>query len=157
MAGLSQARSLARRRLPGRAAAVAAVLAYSWWATTFRPFTWPIRITTALPGVVLFAAAARDHRGRARLRALLSEWRAVLGDTRSHLPVRGKVAWRAGTVVWSLLIAAIAGWELMARLNGPRSQYPTISSMVDALTQSHTIRFLVFVLWLLFGRDLLRR
>ncbi len=157
MAGLSEARSLAGRRLAGRAAVVATVLAYSWWATTFRAFTWPMRITTALPGVVLFAAAARDHRRRAGLRAWLSQWRTVLGDAHPYLPIRSKVAWRAGTVVWSLLIAAIAGWELMARLNGPRSQYPTISSMADALTQSHAIRFLVFVLWLLFGRDLLRR
>jgi hypothetical protein len=157
MAGLSEARSLAGRRLAGRAAAVATVLAYSWLATTFRAFTWPMRITTALPGVVLFAAAARDRRRRARLRVWLSQWRTVLGGAHPYLPVRSKVAWRAGTMVWSLLIAAIAGWELMARLNGPRSQYPTISSMVGALTQPHAIRFLVFVLWLLFGRDLLRR
>ncbi|HZD75158.1 MAG TPA: hypothetical protein VE776_14925 [Actinomycetota bacterium] len=157
MAELSGSRALAGRRLAARAAIVATVLAYSWWATTFRSFTWQMRITTALPGVVLLAAAARDHRKRITLRAWLSEWRTVLGDSHPSLPVRSKVAWRAGTVVWSLLIAAISGWELMARLNSPRPQYPTISSMAGALTQSHAVRFLVFVLWLLLGRDLLRR
>lgn len=157
MAGLSESRPVVARRLAGRAAIAVAVLAYSWWATTFRPFTWPIEVATAVPGVVLFFAAARDRRRRISLRAWRSEWREVLRGAYRSLPVEGKVAWRAGTVVWSLLIAAVTSWELMARLHSPRSEYPTISSMADSLTQSHAIRFLVFVLWLLFGRDLLRR
>lgn len=157
MAGLSESRPVAARRLAGRAATAIAVLAYCWWATTFRAFTWPIRITTALPGVVLLIAAARDRRRRIKLRVWVSEWRAALKGAHRSLPVESKVAWRAGTAVWSLLIAAVASWELMARFHSPRSEYPTISSMADSLTQSHPIRFLVFVLWLLFGRDLLRR
>jgi hypothetical protein len=157
MAGLSESRPVSARRLAGRAAIAAAVLAYCWWATTFRPFTWPIRIATALPGVVLFIAAARDRRRRISLRAWRSEWREALRGAHHSLPVESKVAWRAGTVVWSLLIAAVAGWELMARFHSSRSEYPTISSMADSLTQSHAIRFLVFVLWVQFGRDLLRR
>jgi hypothetical protein len=157
MAWLSEPRSLAGRRLAARAAVAATVLAYSWWATALRSFTWPMRVATALPGVALLVAASRDRRRRGSLRAWLSGWRAVLGSAHPRLPVRSKVAWRAGTVVWSLLIAAIAGWELIARLHGPRSQYPTISSMAGSLTQPHAVRCLVFVLWLLFGRDLLRR
>lgn len=157
MAGLSEPRPVSARGLAGRAAIAVAVLAYSWWTTTFRPFTWPIEITTVLPGVVLFFAAARDPRRRISLRAWRSEWREVLRGTHRSLPVARKVAWRAGTVVWSLLIGAATSWELMARLHSPRSEYPTISSMADSLTQSHAIRFVVFVLWLLFGRDLLRR
>jgi hypothetical protein len=157
MAGLSAPLAVVVRRLTARPVVIVAVLAYCWWATTFRAFTWPMRIATAVPAVVLLVAAARDRRRRISLRAWMSEWRAVLGDAHRSLPVRNKVAWRAGTVVWSLLVAAVAGWELMARLHAPRSEYPTISSMVDALTQSHAVRFLVFVLWLLFGRDLLRR
>jgi hypothetical protein len=38
-------------RSPARVAALVSVLAHSWWVTTFRPFTWPIRIATAIPGV----------------------------------------------------------------------------------------------------------
>ena len=155
MAGLSGPTTAAARRLAwGGAVAVAA---YSWWATTFGPFTLAMRITTALPGVALLVATARDRRRRITLRAWLSEWRAVLGDEHPSLPVMSKVDWRAGTVVWSLLVAAITGWELRALMHSPRSRYPTISSIMDWLTQSHTVRSLVFVLWLLFGYDLLRR
>ena len=157
MDALRELRLTASRHLAWRAAAAAAVLAYSWWVTTFRSFTWPIRIATALPGAVVLVAAWRDRRRRSSLRAWLSVWRAVLGRAHRSLPVKARVAWRAATVVWSLLIAAVAGWELMARLHSPRTEYPTISSMVGSLTQSHAVRFAVFVLWLLFGRDLLRR
>ena len=154
MSGLASAQT---RWRAARLLMVGAVLAYSWWVTTFRAFTWPMRVGTAVPGVVLLLVAARDRRRRLALRAWLSEWLAVLGEARPAVPVRRRVAWRAGTVVWSLLIAAIAGWELMARLHAPRAIYPTLSSLSDSVTRLHPVRFIAFVLWLLFGRDLLRR
>jgi hypothetical protein len=51
----------------------------------------------------------------------------------------------------------ISTWELLARLHASRSLYPTLSSLSDSVTRVHAVRFLAFVLWLLFGRDLLRR
>jgi hypothetical protein len=115
-----------------------------------------MRITTAIPGVIVLLLAARDHRRRAAFRAWVASWHLVQGGQESS-PVRRRVVWRAGTMVWALLIAAISVWELLARLHTPRSLYPTLSSLSDSVTRVHAVRFLVFVLWLLFGRDLLRR
>jgi hypothetical protein len=42
-----------RWRTPARVAAPVTVLVYAWWVTSFRAFTWPIRIATAVPGVLL--------------------------------------------------------------------------------------------------------
>jgi hypothetical protein len=138
-------------------AAVATVLAYSWWATDFRPFTLPIRLATAIPGVLLLALAARDQRGRSALRAWVASWGLLVDRSEPRRPPRRRIAWRAGTVVWTLLIAAISTWEVLARVQAPRSLYPTLSSLSDSVTREHAARFLAFVLWLLFGRDLLRR
>lgn len=146
-----------RWRSPARLGAVTAVLVYSWWVTTFRPFTWPMRITTAIPGVLVLVLAARDRRRRAALRAWFATWRLVLEERDRQLPLRRRIVWRGGTVVWSLLIATISAWELLARLHAPRSVYPTLSSLSNSVTRVHAVRFLAFVLWLLFGRDLLRR
>lgn len=148
---------LGRWRSPARVAAVTAVLAYSWWVTTFRPFTWPMRIATAIPGVLLLLLAARDQRRRSALRTWVASWRLLNGGHDQPLPLRRRIIWRGGTVVWTLLILAISAWELLARLHTPRSLYPTLSSLSDSVTRVHAVRFLAFVLWLLFGRDLLRR
>ena len=146
-----------RWRTPARVAAVAAVLVYAWWVTDFRAFTWPIRIATTIPAVVLLVVAARDRRPRLPLREWFSSWRLTTGDQRPERPLWRRVVWRGGTVVWTLLIVAVTAWEVMARLHAPRSLYPTLSSLSDSATRAHAVRFLAFVLWLLFGRDLLRR
>ncbi|HZD38384.1 MAG TPA: hypothetical protein VE664_07065 [Actinomycetes bacterium] len=136
--------------------AVVSVLLYSWWVTTFRPFTWPIRIGIAIPAAFLVLLAGRDSRRRSALRTWVASWRLVHAR-REPTPLWRRVVWRAGTVYWTLLIAAISIWELAARLHTPRSAYPTLSSLSDSVTRMHAVRFLAFVLWLLFGRDLLRR
>ena len=146
-----------RWRTPARVAAVAAVLVYAWWVTDFRPFTWPIRIATSIPAVVLLVLGARDRRPRLPLRTWFASWRLTTGDQQTARPLWRGVVWRGGTMVWTLLIVAVAAWELMARLHLPRSLYPTLSSLSGSATRVHAVRFLAFVLWLLFGRDLLRR
>lgn len=146
-----------RWRSPARVAVITAVLTYSWWVTTFRAFTWPIRIATAIPGVVLLVLAARDQRRRTALRSWVSSWRLVEAAHNPPLPLWRRIVWRGGTVIWTLLIVGISTWELLARLHAPRSLYPTLSSLSDSVTRVHAVRFLAFVLWLLFGRDLLRR
>jgi hypothetical protein len=138
-----------------RVAAAAVVLVYAWLVTDFRAFTWPIRIATAVPAVVLLVLASRDRRVRLPLRVWFASWRLTTTDPR--LPLWRRVMWRSGTVVWTLLIVAISAWEVLARLHTPRSLYPTLSSLSGAATRLHALRFLAFVLWLLFGRDLLRR
>jgi hypothetical protein len=99
--------------------------------------------------------ASRDRRVRVPLRVWFASWRLTTIDPR--LPLWRRVVWRSGTVAWTLLIVAISAWEVLARLHAPRSLYPTLSSLSDAATRLHALRFLAFVLWLLFGRDLLRR
>jgi hypothetical protein len=148
---------LSRWRSPARVAALVMVPVYAWWVTSFRPFTWPIRIATAVPGVLLLVLAARDRRVRVPLRAWFASWRLTASAQQPPLPLWRRIVWRAGTVVWSLLIVAISTWEVMARLHAPRSLYPTLSSISGSVTRVHAVRFLAFVLWLLFGRDLLRR
>jgi hypothetical protein len=147
-----------RWRSPARVAAIVSVLAYSWWVTTFQPFTWPIRIAIAIPGVSLLLLAASDRRRRTALRSWVASWHLVQ-DERGQEPARlwRRVVWRGGTVAWTLLIVGISIWELVARFHTPRSAYPTLSSLSDSVTRVHAVRFLAFVLWLLFGRDLLRR
>jgi hypothetical protein len=144
-----------RWRSPVRVAAVAAVLVYAWLVTDFRAFTWPIRIATVVPSVTLLVVAARDRRVRVPLRAWFASWRLTADDPR--LPLWRRIVWRPGTVVWILLIVVISVWEVLARLHTPRSLYPTLSSLSDSATRLHALRFLAFVLWLQFGRDLLRR
>jgi hypothetical protein len=144
-----------RWRTPVRVAAAAAVLVYAWLVTDFRAFTWQIRIATAVPAVVLLVLASRDRRVRVPLRVWFASWR--LATTGPRLPFWRRVVWRSGTVVWTLLIVTISAWEVLARLHTPRSFYPTLSSLSDAATRLHALRFLAFVLWLLFGRNLLRR
>jgi hypothetical protein len=101
-------------------AAISAVLVYAWWVTYFRAFSWPIRIATAVPGVLLLVLAARDRRVRAPLRAWFASWRLTTAGQRPP-PLWRRIVWRAGTVVWSLLIVAVSAWEVMARLHAPRS------------------------------------
>lgn len=138
-----------------RVAAVAAALVYAWLVTDFRAFTWPIRIATTVPAVALLVVAARDRRVRVPLRAWFASWRLTTADPRR--PLWRRIVWRAGTVVWTLLIVAISAWEVLARLHTPRLLYPTLSSLSDSATRLHALRFLAFVLWLQFGRGLLRR
>jgi hypothetical protein len=142
---------------PARVAAVAVVLVYAWWVTDFRAFTWPIRIATTIPALVVLLLAGRDRRVRMPLRSFFASWRLTTGGQPPARPLRRRVVWRAGTVVWSLLIVAVSAWELQARLHAPRALYPTLSSLSDSATRLHAVRFLAFVPWLLFGRDLLRR
>ena len=148
-----------RWRSPSRVAALVSVLAYSWWVTTFRPFTWPIRIATAIPGVFVLLLAAGDRRPRPGVRAWVASWHLLVQDEagQEQGPPWRRVVWRGGTVAWTLLIVSISIWELLAKFHTPRSIYPTLSSLSDSLTRVHAVRFLAFVLWLLFGRDLLRR
>jgi hypothetical protein len=145
-----------RWRSSARVAVIVSVLAYSWWVTTFRPFTVPIRVGTAVPAVFLILLAIRDRHRRIPLRTWVASWHLVEGG-QEPAPLWRRVVWRRGTVAWTVLIVGISVWELVARFHSPRSVYPTISSLMDSITRIHGMRFLAFVLWLLFGRDLLRR
>jgi hypothetical protein len=54
-------------------------------------------------------------------------------------------------VVWSAIAAAVLAWELLALRSSPRSQHPTISSLVETIEQHHVGRIVLFLAWLWLG------
>lgn len=121
------------RRPAAHAAGAAGVLAYAWWATGLRPFS--AEATLAVVGAGLAAMTT----GQAR-RPQHDSRRAIAG-------VRG----------WLVLLVALAGWQLLAYVQEPRSEHPTLSSLTNAALDTHTARAIAFAVWLIAGSWLARR
>jgi hypothetical protein len=118
--------------------AAGAVVVYGWWATSLQHFTWPSRAVILVPGLVLLGIAAK----RSRL-------------CRRH---RTQRADRAGLTIWAVLGLAIVGWELFNFFHSGRSEYPTLSSLVNGLdSTSHPVRLVMFLGWVALGWDLAER
>ena len=110
---------------------------FVWWATELRPFTAPAFWVTLSAGVGTIALG----------------WRARPG---APATAPGPEP-RSGYLVWALLAAALAGWELVAFLQLPRAEHPTLSSLANAIFGSHAVRFMAFALWLAAGFGIARR
>ena len=119
------------------ASAVAGLVAYSWIAAGFRPFTLAEEVMVAIPAVLVFAAAWRSSRR--------TEPRVVDRSPR----------WSAG--VWLGLVVVAFTWELSAFFSGPRVDHPTLSVIADEVMSVHPGRALVFLLWLALGWLLVAR
>lgn len=115
------------------AAGAAGVFAYAWWATGRSPFT--ITATLAVVGAGLAAMAA----GLA--------WQPQI---ESRPP-------RTGAVRWAVMLVALAVWQLSAYVQQPRSENPTLSSLINVALESHTGRALAFTAWLVAGSRFARR
>lgn len=115
------------------AASTAGLFAYAWWATGRRPFT--AMATLAVVGAGLAAMA-------------ISQARRPQNDARPGL---------AGAMGWLVLLVALAGWQLLAYVQEPRSEHPTLSSLANAALDTHTGRALAFAAWLVGGSRLARR
>jgi hypothetical protein len=115
------------------AAGAAGVFAYAWWATGRSPFT--TTATLAVVGAGL-AAMAVGHARRPQ------------NETRPT---------PAGAVRWVVVLVALAGWQLLAYVQQPRSEHPTLSSLTNAALESHTGRALAFTAWLVAGSRFARR
>ena len=63
----------------------------------------------------------------------------------------GPVSPRPGAWAWALWCAAVAGWELFWLFGSPRTDHPTISSLVNALIATHPARAAAVLLWLAAG------
>ncbi|MDQ4149536.1 MAG: hypothetical protein M3164_06040 [Actinomycetota bacterium] len=127
----------ARRTLLGVATACGAIVgatAFAWWATSLRPFTTPSLIVTLASGALALFAGSRLRSQRAN---------------------RDFPAW--GYRVWMGLAVALASWELMAFMQQPRSNHPTLSSIANEILDSHPLRTAAFLVWLATGVDLARR
>jgi hypothetical protein len=109
------------------------VAADAGWVTGLRPFT--AASTAAVVGAGLVAMAVG------------SRYRRPGGE-----PVGG-----ADKVVWASLVGALGAWQLAAYLQHPRSHHPTLSSLTNALLDTHPARAAAFVVWLVAAARLARR
>jgi glucose-6-phosphate dehydrogenase assembly protein OpcA len=110
-----------------------ALLVYGWWATSRPPFAATTTVAVVGAGVVSMAVGARDRR-----------------PALPPLSVRD-------VALWSVLLGALAAWQLAAYLQQPRSQHPTLSSLANTMLDTHPARTLAFVAWLAGAARLARR
>jgi hypothetical protein len=118
-----------------RAAVAAAACAYGWWAVGLPPFSWEASLA------VLAAGAAA----------------AVAGGRRRQRRPAGRPVDVGRVVPWLALLAAAATLELSSYLQQPRADHPTISSLTNALLDSHPARAAAFAGWLAATVALARR
>lgn len=112
-----------------------ALLAYAWWAVARPPFSG-----TATAAVLAAGAAA-----------------ALAGLAAGPRPRGPAGAGPRHAVPWLILVAAAAAWQLAAYGQHPRYDHPTLSSLANALLESHPARAVAFVLWALATVHLARR
>lgn len=124
------------RRRPVWALTVAAITAYAWWTTALRPFTWSALVAVETAGMTAMAFGS-------------SRRRAAVPARPRHLP--------AGAAVWATLAALLAVWELAAYIRVPRSDHPTLSSILDGALDAQPLRSLAFLVWLAGAYELARR
>ncbi len=117
-----------------RPVAVGVVAVYSWWATAVPPFS-------ALGTVTVLAAGAA----------------AMLAGTKRRRPAGAGPASERPHPSWALLFAAICVWELIAYLQHPRDEHPTLSHLANLALTSHTARATAFAAWVAGAFALARR
>ncbi|HEX6310210.1 MAG TPA: hypothetical protein VF152_01125 [Acidimicrobiia bacterium] len=125
-----------RRASVARTAAWVAVAAYALVLGTTESFTWPAALLTAGSAVLVVLLAARTGLRRP--------------PSRAAVPPSGILAWLG-------LGVAVGVWWLSAYLQSPRSDHPTVSSLLDAADAHVPLRAAVFLGWLLLGVTLARR
>lgn len=111
-----------------RAGLIIAVAGFCWVAAGLRPFTSLMYAVVAASIAGVGALAWRNRDGRVRPRIV-----------------------RRDAAAWVILLGLLAVVETEAYLSSPRAEHPTLSSMVDAVMDSHPGRTAVFALWLLGG------
>ena len=80
---------------------------------------------------------------------------AVAGGVRRRPEPRSSPVASAGA--WAGLAAVAAAWELLAYVQHPRADHPTLSSLTNAMLGSQPARATAFVLWLMGAVELGRR
>lgn len=123
----------ARRGFGRRSAVWVAVVAYSWWVVSLPPFSGMATAVVLLSGVGVSLA------GRARREP---------HEPRPPSP---------GAGAWAGLLAVAVAWEVMAYVQHPRADHPTLSSLTNTLLDSHPARAAAFILWLMAMLGLARR
>lgn len=123
----------ARRGFDRWIAVFVVVVAYAWWVVSLQPFSGKATAAVLVSGVSASAV------GRARRR-----------------PGR---RWGSTTAVgpWAGLAVLAVALELLAWVQHPRADHPTLSSLTNAMLDSQPARAAAFVLWLLAMVELGRR
>jgi hypothetical protein len=119
-----------------RTALVVVVIGYAALAGATRSFTWPALVVTVIPALVVVRLAVRAPGRRG----------AISADVPTF-----------GMILWAALVVAGVAWQLAAYFQSPRSDHPTISSMLDAADSYTPLRATVFLGWMVLGVALARR
>ena len=110
-------------------------LGYAWFASDVRTFTHPAEVLTGLPILVVAVLLVRGGRTRREP---------------SDAP--------ASLAGWVALAAVLFIWEMAMLFSSPRHDYPTMSSIGNAvLNTSRITHTAVFAMWLALGAYLTRR
>jgi hypothetical protein len=121
-------------------AVVAAAVAYAVAASYTRPFTAGADTVTAIPSAVAAIAVA------ARMRT------AQVSDStpseRDPEPPTGSTRWSR---LWAAAVVVTLSWELYCYSSTPRSEHPTLSTLIDLLDSTRIGKITAFTLWLALG------
>lgn len=121
-------------RHPSAIPIAAAAVAYAWWTAGLAPFTWPALVAVEAAGIA-----------------------AMITGTHRRRPYRSCDHKAGGTWIWAMLFVLLAGWELAAYVQHPRSDHPTLSSLLDQALDWRPARAGALLVWLAVGADLARR
>lgn len=151
------ARRFTRRQATVATAAVAVALAYGWAESAARTFTWPARVATGVIVVGVFLYPWWWHRARrdaGQGSAGVHGAAPAVGDAGAD---RSPRLTTPTVVVWSVVAGVVVAWELFALFHGPRSVYPTISSLYVAAAKLRLVRAVAFSGWMALGVWIARR
>lgn len=126
----------------GHRAALLGVVLYAALAALSEPMTTLAAVAVLVPAVVVLVAACMRRP--------------------SPNPESTSPRVRRATLAWGALVVLATAWELMAWLqqpayNVPSSDHPTISLLLDPVTESGAPRLGVWCCWLYVGYRLVRR
>jgi hypothetical protein len=138
-----------------------AAVAYALAAASTTPFTTPANVVTAIPLIGMAVAVlvgwplrTASVSAAARDRAVAARGGSPSGTSEPNAGPRGRHPY----LPWLLVLVAFAGWEVFNYVApGSRSNYPTFSSMADAVDRYYLLKTLVFLAWVGFGWSILRR
>jgi hypothetical protein len=132
-----------------------ALLAYGWWVTELRPFSWPALLAVEGAGVV---AVVVGMRAGGRRRPAAATEATVTGETPpAAAEDRARARWPAGMSAWVVLVAVLAVLQLQAYVQHPRSEHPTLSLLIDHALSTQPVRVVAFAGWVVGAYGLARR
>lgn len=127
-------------------ALVAATVANAVAASYTLPFTAGADTVTAIPlAVAAVAVAARLRRTRSSV---------IAPSDREPQAPTASTRWSR---LWAVAAAVALSWELYCYSSTPRSEHPTLSTLIDLLDSTRIGKITAFALWLALGWYLVRR